>query len=124
MAQEQSSTLLIHFEGGSQSVAEIKEALEKGDMRTKNEMMKKLIMLQLNGEPQNHLIMHVMKFCLPKADHDMKKLLVYFWECVDKTDGNGEVLPEIILMCSALREDLQHPNEYVRGLTLRFLSRT
>lgn len=123
MAQEQSSTLLVHFEGSSPSVAEIKEALEKGDPRTKCEMMKKLIMLQLNGEPQNHLIMHVMKFCLPKADHDMKKLLVYFWECVDKTDGNGEVLPEIILICSALREDLQHPNEYVRGLTLRFLAR-
>lgn len=123
MAQEASSTLLVHFEGSSPSVAEIKEALEKGDDRTRAATMKQLIMLQLNGEPQNHLIMHVMKFCLPRADHNMKKLLVYFWECVDKTDGNGEPLPEIILVCAALREDLQHANEYVRGLTLRFLSR-
>lgn len=28
---------------------------------------------------------------------------------------------EMILVCNAIRNDLQHPNEYIRGTTLRFL---
>lgn len=29
----------------------------------------------------------------------------------------------MILVCSALQDDLRHPNEYIRGATLRFLCR-
>jgi len=32
-----------------------------------------------------------------------------------------KLLPEMILVCNALRNDLIHPNEYVRGSMLRFL---
>jgi coatomer subunit beta len=44
---------------------------------------------------------------------------------VDKRDaagaGAGRVLPEMILICQNLRNSLQSPNEYIRGVTLRFL---
>ena len=33
----------------------------------------------------------------------------------------GRLLPEMILVCNFIRNDLQHPNEYVRGCTLRFV---
>ncbi|XP_026428313.1 coatomer subunit beta-1-like [Papaver somniferum] len=36
---------------------------------------------------------------------------------------NGKVLPEMILICQNLRNKLQHPNVYIRGVTLRFLCR-
>jgi coatomer subunit beta len=121
MSQEGFSTLLVHFEGSSPPVAELREALEAGDIRTKIDTMKKLIVLQLNGEPQNHMIMTVIKYCVPKDDHTLQKLVFYFWESVDKTDGNGQLLPETILICSHLLSGLQHPNEYVRGVTMRFL---
>lgn len=44
-------------------------------------------------------------------------------ETIKKTDGSGKLLPEMILICNNLRNNLQHPNEYLRGVTLRFLCR-
>ena len=54
-------------------------------------------------------------------DHMVKKLLLIFWEVVPKTSGDGKLLSEMILVCDAYRKDLQHPNEFIRGSTLRFL---
>ena len=51
----------------------------------------------------------------------VKKLLLIFWEVVPKTSGDGKLLSEMILVCDAYRKDLQHPNEFIRGSTLRFL---
>lgn len=121
MSQEAQSTLLIGFEGASATPKELKEILEKGNPAEKVDALKKMILLQLNGEPQNQLIMTVIKYIVPQDDHTLKKLLLYFWEVVEKTDGAGRLLPEMILLCSFLRSDLQHPNEYIRGITLRFL---
>eukprot|EP00662_Eupelagonemidae_sp_cell21_P032812 gene32812-54662_t len=98
--------------------------------------VKDMIALTLNGEPQTSLIMSVIKFIQPSgtttssheksADasiHSLKKLVLYFWEVIDKTDQHGKLLPELILLVDFLRRDLQHPNEYVRGATLRFMCR-
>ena len=54
-------------------------------------------------------------------DHMLKKLLLIFWEVVPKTDSEGKLMQEMILVCDAYRKDLQHPNEFIRGATLRFL---
>ena len=51
----------------------------------------------------------------------LKKLLLIFWEVVPKTDAEGKLMQEMILVCDAYRKDLQHPNEFIRGATLRFL---
>lgn len=119
--QEAQSTLLISYDGASITPKELKETLEKGDVPAKTAALKKMILMQLNGEPQGQLIMTVIKNLVPLEDHAIKKMLLYFWEVVDKSDTNGNLLPEIILLCSFLRSDLQHPNEYIRGITLRFL---
>jgi coatomer subunit beta len=121
MTQEAQSTLLIGFEGASATAKELKDILEKGSSADKVDALKKMILLQLNGEPQNQLIMTVIKYLVPQDDHTLKKLLLYFWEVVEKTDSAGRLLPEMILLCSFLRSDLQHPNEFIRGITLRFL---
>ncbi len=44
-----------------------------------------------------------------------------YWEIVPKYSADGKLLPEMILVCNALRNDLISPNEYVRGSMLRFL---
>jgi len=44
-------------------------------------------------------------------------------EIIEKKDSQGKLLPEMILICQNLRNNLQHPNEYVRGCTLKFLAR-
>ena len=80
-----------------------------------------LISLLLNGEVMPKLLMTVIRFCVPCDDHKIKKLLLVYWEVVEKTGPDGKLLPEMILVCNNLRNDLSHPNEYIRGCTLRFL---
>ncbi|KAF4710713.1 Coatomer subunit beta, partial [Perkinsus olseni] len=44
-----------------------------------------------------------------------------YWELCEKTNDDGSLKEEMILVVNALRNDLMHPNEYVRGSTLRLL---
>ncbi|KAL2549235.1 Coatomer subunit beta-1 [Forsythia ovata] len=80
-------------------------------------------MLLLNGETLPQLFITIVRYVLPSEDHTIQKLLLLYLELIDKTDGKGRVLPEMILICQNLRNNLQHPNEYIRGVTLRFLCR-
>lgn len=121
---EKSCTLLIHFDKGTPAIAnEIKEALEGNDDDAKVEAMKKAIMLLLNGETLPQLFITIVRYVLPSEDHTVQKLLLLYLEIIEKTDARGRVLPEMILICQNLRNNLQHPNEYIRGVTLRFLCR-
>ena len=61
------------------------------------------------------------RFCITQDDHQIKKLLMIYWEIVPKYAADGKLLPEMILVCNALRNDLISPNEYIRGCMLRFL---
>ncbi|CAK7354178.1 unnamed protein product [Dovyalis caffra] len=121
---EKSCTLLVHFDKGTPAIAtEIKEALEGSDVSAKVDAMKKAISLLLNGETLPQLFITIVRYVLPSEDHTVQKLLLLYLEIIDKKDPKGRVLPEMILICQNLRNNLQHPNEYIRGVTLRFLCR-
>ncbi|KAL1210436.1 Coatomer subunit beta-1 [Cardamine amara subsp. amara] len=121
---DKSCTLLVHYDKGTPAVAnEIKEALEGNDVEAKVDAMKKAVMLLLNGETIPHLFITIIRYVLPSEDHTIQKLLLLYLELIEKTDSKGKVLPEMILICQNLRNNLQHPNEYIRGVTLRFLCR-
>lgn len=93
---------------------------DRADMKTKAEALKRLIIQTLNGEKFSPtMAIHVIKYLLPKNDHMIKKLLLVYWEIVPKVDEEGKLRHEMILVCDAYRRDLQHPNEYIRGSTLR-----
>lgn len=81
----------------------------------------------VNGPPAGitgNLLMTIIRFVMPNQRNKLvKKLVLYFFELVPKTDSEGKLLSEMILLCNALRSDLHHSNEYVRGSTLRFLTR-
>lgn len=53
------------------------------------------------------------------------KLMYASWggqlQVVPKYSADKKLLSEMILVCNALRNDLNHANEYVRGSMLRFL---
>jgi len=122
MAMERNCTLLLHYDKSTPpNEDEIREDLESKDVEKKVEGMKTLISLQLNGEMMPRLLMTVIRFVVPCDDHKLKKLLLIYWEVVDKCGSDGKLLPEMILVCNNLRNDLSHPNEYIRGCTLRFL---
>ncbi|EXC28846.1 Coatomer subunit beta-1 [Morus notabilis] len=121
---EKSCSLLVYFDKGTPALAnEIKEALEGNDVEVKIEALKKAIMLLLNGETIPQLFITIIRYVLPSEDHTIQKLLLLYLEIIDKTDSRGKILPEMILICQNLRNNLQHPNEYIRGVTLRFLCR-
>ena len=61
------------------------------------------------------------RFCITCDDHQIKKLLMLYWEIVPKYASDGKLMPEMILVCNALRNDLTSPNEFIRGCMLRFL---
>jgi len=100
---------------------QLKSDLEKGDTKVKTEALKKAIYMILNGEKISGLLMTIIRFVLPSQDHMIKKMLLVFWEIVPKTYPDGKLMQEMILVCDAYRKDLQHPNEFIRGSTLRFL---
>jgi coatomer subunit beta len=60
-------------------------------------------------------------FVLPHEDNHLRKLCLVYLEIVDKTGPQGKMLPEMILVCNMIRNELTHPNEYSRGCALRFV---
>ncbi|XP_050681783.1 coatomer subunit beta [Leptidea sinapis] len=120
---EQPCYTLINFPTDSEPYNEmqLKIDLEKGDIKKKIEALKKTIGIILSGEKIPGLLMIIIRFVLPLQDHTIKKLLLIFWEIVPKTTADGKLMQEMILVCDAYRKDLQHPNEFLRGSTLRFL---
>ncbi|CEP18471.1 hypothetical protein [Parasitella parasitica] len=103
------------------SIQDFQKAFEKGSDETRIETMKKLLVIMLNGDPMEKLLLHVIRFVLPSRNKQLKKLLQFYWEICPKTKPDGKLKDEFILVCNALMNDLQHPNEYIRGSTLRFL---
>lgn len=99
----------------------LRKDLEMGKVPQKIDALKKLIRLIIQGEKFPNLLMVIIRFVMPCDDHTIKKLLLIYWEIVPKTKPDGHLLHELILVCDAYRKDLQHPNEFIRGSTLRFL---
>ncbi|RVW83749.1 Coatomer subunit beta-1 [Vitis vinifera] len=121
---ERSCSLLIHFDKATPAMAnEIKQALESNDVDAKIDAMKKAILMILNGESIPQLFITIIRYVLPSEDHIIQRLLLLYLETLKKTDSTGRMLPEMILVIQNLRNNLQHPNEYIRGVCLRFLCR-
>lgn len=104
------------------TVQEMRAKLEQGDENSRILAMRQLITSISLGDDCSSLLMSVIRFILPQNNNKtLKKLMLLYFELVPKTDSEGKLKQEMILVCNALRNDLQHPNEYVRGGTLRFL---
>ncbi|KAL4937024.1 hypothetical protein BDV06DRAFT_203779 [Aspergillus oleicola] len=114
---------LVHLDNAADqpSQQELKLQLEKGNDETKLDTMRRIITIMLNGDPLSGLLMHIIRFVMPSRSKPLKKLLYFYYEICPKHDSNGKLKQEMILVCNGIRNDLQHPNEYVRGNTLRFL---
>ncbi|KAM6498891.1 coatomer protein [Amanita muscaria] len=105
------------------STSELKLGLEKGTDEVKFETLRKIIVSTMNGNPHPTLMMPVIQYVMPTRNKQLKKLLHFYWEVCPKYDDNGKLKQEMILVVNAIRNDLQHPNEYIRGATLRFLQK-
>ncbi|KAK9476200.1 adaptin N terminal region-domain-containing protein [Lipomyces japonicus] len=122
---EVSSYTLVHESSSADqpSLQDLRFQLEKGNDPIKIEAMKRILVIMLNGDSLPFLLMHVIRFVMPSKNKALKKLLHFYWEICPKLNPDGKLKQEMILVCNAIRNDLQHPNEYIRGATLRFLSK-
>ena len=118
---ERQCTVLLAYESSFMKESEYAERLESKDEAVKAEALKALISAIVSGEQYPKLLMSVIKFCLHSEHHLIKKLLLLYWEVVEKRGRDGHLLHEMILVCNALKNNITHPNEYIRGSTLRFL---
>ncbi|KAI0999054.1 Coatomer subunit beta [Podosphaera aphanis] len=114
---------LVHQDNAADipTLSELRTALEKGTDESKVETMKRILTIMLNGDPMPQLLMHIIRFVMPSRHKALKKLLYFYYEICPKLDSTGKLKQEMILVCNGIRNDLQHPNEYIRGNTLRFL---
>ncbi|OJD19062.1 hypothetical protein AJ78_00934 [Emergomyces pasteurianus Ep9510] len=103
------------------TLQDLKTQLEKGTDESKMDTMRRILIVMLNGDPMPQLLMHIIRFVMPSKSKPLKKLLYFYYEICPKLDSNGKLKQEMILVCNGIRNDLQHPNEYIRGNTLRFL---
>lgn len=102
---------------------ELRNALQKGSDEVKLETMRRIIIDTLNGHTHSALLMPIIQYVLPSRNKQIKKMLHFYWEVCPKLDEQGKLKQEMILVCNAIRNDLQHPNEYIRGATLRMLQK-
>ncbi|TYZ61801.1 hypothetical protein PybrP1_004799 [[Pythium] brassicae (nom. inval.)] len=107
---------------------EILKGLESPKVELKVKAVKAAILGLLHGEKFPKVLMHIIRFCSTQSDHGLKKLLMIYWEIAPKFEqapadarAPPKLLPEMILVCNALLNDLNHPNEFIRGCMLRFL---
>lgn len=119
---DRNCTFLISTEKSSSvQQEEICKELESTDIAMKIKALKNAITGMLAGESMPRVLMTVIRFCITCDDHTIKKLLMLYWEIVPKFGADNKLLPEMILVCNALRNDLTSPNEFIRGCMLRFL---
>ncbi|KAI1415473.1 Coatomer, beta subunit [Hypoxylon sp. FL1857] len=114
---------LVHQDNAADvpTMSDLRMQLEKGTDETKVDTMKRILTVMLNGDPMPQLLMHIIRFVMPSRYKPLKKLLYFYYEICPKHDSTGKLKQEMILVCNGIRNDLQHPNEYIRGNTLRFL---
>jgi coatomer subunit beta len=120
-------TFLIDYAKDGKAVSvnanDLKQRLMSNDESVKIEAMKQLLTALAGGERLPQLLMPVIQYIVPSQNHTLKKLALLYWEVSDKKGPNGNLLAEMILVINFLRMDLNSPNEYVRGATLRLLSK-
>lgn len=79
--------------------------------------LKKIIAQQSKGNFSPDLFHLVVRTIMGMENNNLKRLLYYFFECLDKDDKS------FTLCVSQVNKDLVSPNEFVRGFVLRFVSK-
>ena len=106
------------------SYREVIKKISSKDNTEKESALKTILGSMVNDDnyPQD-LMINVIHHLTIVDDINIKKLLFLFWEVIDKHKPDGSMKDEIILLCNGIRKDLDSPNEYIRGRTLRLLTK-
>jgi len=91
---------LIHQDNAADqpTLQELRAQLEKGTDESKQETMKRILTIMLNGNAMPDLLMHIIRFVMPSRSKPLKKLLYFYYEICPKLDANGKLKQEMILV--------------------------
>jgi len=68
----------------------------------------------MSGEPQQKLLFPVIRYVLPSTYKPLKKLVLYFFEIIERTTRDGKLLDEMILVwyvcCAKARKRSNNTN--------------
>ena len=106
------------------SYRDVIKKISSKEIQEKEEGFKTILGSMVNDDnyPQD-LLMNVIHHLSIVDDINIRKLLFLFWEIIDKRKPDGSMKDETILVCNGIRKDLDSPNEYIRGRTLRLLTK-
>jgi coatomer subunit beta len=84
----------------SSDATEVRRILEEGPDSARITTLKSLIVSLVNGEHElvEGLVMTLIRFVLPLKDKTLKKLLLLLFENMNKTDSEGNLKQEFILV--------------------------
>jgi len=91
---------LVHQDNTADTptLQELRTQLEKGNDDTKQETMKRILTIMLNGDPLPQILMHIIRFVMPSKSKPLKKLLYLYYEVCPKHDAGGKLKQEMILV--------------------------
>eukprot|EP00917_Polyrhabdina_sp_WS-2016_P014247 GHVP01031229.1.p1 GENE.GHVP01031229.1~~GHVP01031229.1.p1 ORF type:complete len:821 (+),score=141.70 GHVP01031229.1:682-3144(+) len=102
----------------------ISESLKKTD-KEKKKALGFIIVQMIAGKSElgDTFLMDIMQFVFPgQEDKLLKRMCYVFFTICSRTDRDGKVKEEVLLICNALRKDLTSPNEYIRAACLNFIA--
>ena len=107
------------------SKSDITKGITSKDLKEKERSLNYLIINIINDCYYEQNIMLIITHILPYQSKStmIKKLLLVYWEIIQKRKHNGVVLDEFLLVCNNLRNELNHSNEFVVGATLKLIGR-
>jgi len=120
---ERPCTMILHHVGEPNKESTLIDMIQDKDDNLKIEALKEIIVRTLNGETFPKAKMAIIKYCTSSQNHIVKKLLLLFWEATERTTPEGKLVDELFLSCNYIKSDIQHPNEYLSGSTLRMFSK-
>ena len=96
----ESSYSIVHMDNTADqpSVQQLQQQLEKGSDESKQDTMRIILTVMLNGDPLPQLLMHIIRFVMPSKNKGLKKLLYFYYEICPKHDANGKLKQEMILV--------------------------
>ena len=105
------------------SYNEIEQGLMSKNIEEKEKNLRLLITNILNNDSYPEMILTVINYIMPAQSNNVniKKMLFLYWEIIEKTNEDGSLKEELILVCNNFRNDLISANEYIAGRALKLL---
>lgn len=109
------------------NLQQLKGRIASGNLEQKAAATKELIKCMVTDESFPPIIMHIITNVIPvqHKSNELRKVMLLYWEIVEKSKSptDKSLKEEVFLACNSLRNDLVGHNQYLRGRTLRLISR-